>query len=220
MFCGKCGKQAGTAPPPKPKRFCQGCGSELIDGLKFCQSCGYQVPGMGFSMPSGGSLNIQAASSLVSGVSGKLGLSLQKMVIAVACVLGVIACFLPFFRSSAMGITVTANAFSISGGALGALTGGNVMNILGIPAVIFFGIMLVMCFIGDRAAPLGKRKTVFIIFGILNVIVGIINFAVFGGGTYKVMSNIAGGGVGFGLYMMILMSVAIVVVPFVKKLEN
>ena len=51
MFCGQCGKQAGTAPPPKPRRFCQGCGSELSDGLKFCQSCGQQVPGISLNIP-------------------------------------------------------------------------------------------------------------------------------------------------------------------------
>jgi len=218
MFCGKCGKQAGTAPPPKPRKFCQGCGMELPEGMKFCQGCGHQAPGMGFSMPSGGSINIQAASGFIGDVTNKLGITLQRLAIAVTCLLGFIACLLPWYSVSAMGATASANAFSITRGGFGM--NASIFNFFGFLSVIGFVVMLILCFIGNRGGPLGKLRIGCIVCAILCLLGVGICLVIFGSGDYKTLSSVAGGGIGFGLILALLMSLALGAIPFIKKLEG
>ena len=208
MFCGKCGKQAGTAPPPKPKRFCQGCGTELIEGLKFCQSCGKPAPGAGFNLPSGANM---ASLDGVKGFIGGLPFHKQRLALMLASFIGAISGFLPWFSAKYMGIKITANAFGMSA------MGERESNPLGIISFIVFLVALGLSFIGDRQRPLGKLKFAFTATGAVNLLIGISQFVVFNSDEYAVVKEI--GGIGFGLYMLVLMALAIGAIPFIKPLE-
>ena len=209
MFCGNCGKQAGTAPPPKPRRFCQGCGAELADGLKFCQYCGQQAPGLGFKLPAGANApSLDGAKKLIGG----LNISIQRLALMVASFLGVLSGLFPWYSAKYAGITITANAFGVK--ALGESQG----NVLGVISVVVFAAALVLCFLGDRRMPVGNRKFVFAAAGVVNLAIGISQFVVFNGEEYEMLKQV--GGIGFGLYLLVLMAIAICAIPFVKQLEQ
>jgi len=117
-----------------------------------------------------------------------------------------------------MGVTVTANAFSISQEYI--YNSESILNIFGVLAFLAFAAALALCFLGNRAESLGKRKFVFVGCGAVSVIILIVNIAIFGGGDYKQLSKIMSGGLGFGLFLALLMALVVSAIPFVKKLEN
>ena len=209
MYCGKCGKQAGTAPPPKPKRFCQGCGAEIADGLKFCQVCGKPAPGAGFSLPSG--MNMASLDGVKGALSG-LPFHIQRLAAMAASILGLLLGLCPWYSANIMGFKITVNAFRMSG------MGQTESNTIGIIAFILFAAALGLCFVGDRGSPLGKHKFALTGIGALNLIIGISQFVQFKGEESGYMMQY--GHVGFGLYMVILMALILGAIPFIKPLEN
>jgi hypothetical protein len=204
-FCGKCGKQAGTAPPPKPRRFCQSCGVELADGIQFCQGCGNKAPGAGFSLPS--NVNLDSAKNFAVG----LNIHLQRLALMAASVLGLLGCLMPWFGVNIMGFRITVNAFRAKG------AGESGFHLLGTIVFVLFAASLVLClFHGNRAAPAGQLKFAFAGCGGLALLIGITRFF---SEEYEAISMF-GGGARLGLILVILMSAALGAIPFIKQLER
>ena len=207
-FCGKCGKQAGTAPPPKPRRFCQSCGVELADGIQFCQGCGNKAPGAGFNLPSG--VNLDSAKKL----AGRWSIHIQRLALIAASVLGLLGCLLPWYGIRFGGATrLTVNAFRAKAPGF-----GNEIHAFGLIVVLLFTVSLALCFLyGNRAEPVvGNFKFFFAGVGGLNLLIGISRFFSEG---FDLIRN-AGGSVWLGLFLVILASAAITAIPFVKQLEK
>ena len=202
-YCGKCGKQAGTAPPPKPRKFCQGCGYELGDDLKFCETCGHQVPGVSLRLPA--ELNAASLDNVKELVSG-LNIVKQRLVLMGASLLGIIAIFMPMvsldsslninerrFIENSMNLTWMADA-------------------IGWIVLIFLAVPIVLCIMGDRSKPLGKAKIGIAVCGAIIAAIDVIRIIAINGEQYL--------NPGFGMFLMLIASLGLCIVPFIKQLEK
>jgi len=218
MFCGQCGKQAGTAPPPKPRKYCQGCGNELPDGLKFCQVCGQQIPGMGFNLGNIGNIgNVGGVKIPVSfdeakGIAGGLKINLQRLVIAGASLLGAICLFMPL-------ISIKGEGKMYADAIRNTIVTRWMEDGVGWFLLACFVVPLVISLLGNRAYPLGKLKFVCIPCGAIVAFIDVVRLVAFRDIVYdSYLSEVTS--FGFGMYLLLIPSIALCVIPFIKKLES
>ena len=155
---------------------------------------------------------MQAASDFVSGLPAKTGISLQRLVLMAASALGILFGLIPryTFSSFVSGLLAMAGESSKPPG----------YSAFGWISTVVFAVSLALCFLGDRARPVGKLKAAFIATGGFNLLLGILQFVIFNSGDYKVLSQYGMGGIGFGLYLLVLMSIVVAAIPFIKQLEK
>jgi len=214
QFCGNCGTAYQMMEPPSFENggICPHCQTQVPVGSgDYCTHCGRAFfGGTSIKMPT--NINLQAAGDFVGGLGGKLGMSMQRMVLAAASVLGILFGLVPRYS-----ITSTAKAMI-------AYSGGGFPNaaytLFGWIATIVFAVVIGLCFIGNRAATIGKLKKAVIACGAVNLLLGILQFVAFNAGDYKQMSSMNMGGIGFGLYLLVLMSAVVCAIPFIKRLEQ
>jgi len=206
LYCGKCGKRAGTAPPPKPRKFCQGCGAELDDELRYCEVCGQQVPGAAFRLPSLPAELNTAALEDVKGYVSNLKISKQRIALMAASVLGIIAIFLPMVSIDSSVNYVTRRSIE------------NMMDLtwmadaIGWIVLIFLALPLVLCILGDRTGPLGKKKIGIVISGSIIAAIDVLRIIAINGEEFI--------NPGFSMFLMLIAALGLCVLPFIKKLEN
>jgi hypothetical protein len=163
-------------------------------------------------------MNLQAAEGFIGDLSAKFGISFQRLIIAATALLGLFLSFIPRY-------SVTEQARMMM-----AMTGGGWPNpaytIMGWIAAIVFIAAIGLCLLGNRAGPVGKLKGAFIACGVVNLLLGVLQFAVFSStnaetmSLYAVLNSRDMGSVGFGLFPLIIFAVAVAVIPFIKKLEK
>ena len=228
-MCPRCNKLA----PKGAGQFCETCGNayQMMEPPSFsgggvCPHCHVQVPpGSGkFCTYCGRSFfgeSSISADNLIGELSRKLDMSIQRMALAAAAFVGIISCFMTWYRVGTFGFTVlTANAFRVKYQVAGLGSSVNsVINSWGFLTVFVFIAALALCFFGNRSVTIGKSRSAFIAFGTVNIILSIVNMVVFNGIRHGSYVNV-GGGIGFGLILMVLMSIAVGAVPFIKKLER
>ena len=180
----------------------------MAEGLKFCQSCGKPAPVAGFSLPAG--VNLTSLDGVKGFING-LPFHKQRLALMAASVIGALSAFLPWYTARVMGLKITANSFGMKA------MGERDSNTIGIISFVVFLVAIGLCFIRDRTKPMGKLKFVMIAPGAINLIIGISQFVVFNGADYAFLRDY--GGIGLGLYMLVLISLALCAIPFVKPLE-
>jgi len=215
MFCGQCGKKAGTAPPPKPRKFCQGCGNELPDGLKFCQICGQQVPGMSFNIGNvtgGGSIKIPVSIDEAKGFVGGLKINLQRIAIAGASLLGILCLLMPMISLKGEGKAyATEIRYMVDTRWMGDSVGWIVLA--------FFIAPIVISLLGNRERPLGKLKYACIPCGAIVALIDIMNLV-------SIRDIISSSylddytRIGFSMFLILIPAAALCAIPFIKKLES
>jgi hypothetical protein len=193
---------------------CPHCGVQVPVGSgQRCTHCGRAFSG-GATVNLPANLNLEGMSKFASGLSDKLGISVHRMIICAAAILGMLACLLPWYgaRESFMGYTarLTVNAFRARVSAAGFSV--SEVHGLGIVVFILFILAIALCFLENKIKPLEKfGKFVYAGIGGLAFIITITRF----GNEY-----FEGGGIRFGFILLLLMSIAVGALPFIKKLEN
>jgi len=203
QFCGKCGKKAGTTPPPKPRKYCQGCGAELNEELRYCESCGYQTPVASLRIPA--ELNAASLDNVKGFVSG-LNIIKQRLALMGASLLGIIAIFMPMVSLDSS-LNSNERRFIESSMNLNWMA-----DSIGWIVLIFLVLPVVLCVMGDRTRPLGKAKIGVVISGVLIASIDVIRIIAINGEQYI--------NPGFGMFLMLIASIALCVIPFIKQLER
>ena len=111
-------------------------------------------------------------------------MSKQRIVVLVVSVVGIIAAFLPWVTIVVFGVNVSTSGIEGDG----------------VFTLILFAVATIMCFIGQRAKPLGKTKFVCAGAGAMSVVVAGLSINEFSG---------------VGLFLTILAGVVLCVVSFV-----
>jgi len=206
MFCGKCGKKAGTAPPPKPRRFCQGCGTELGDELRYCETCGLQIPLASLRIPNlPTELNSPSLDNVKGFVSG-LNIAKQRLFLMGTSLLGIIAIFMPMVSLDSS-LNINERRFIESSMNLNWMA-----DVIGWIVLIFLAVPIILCIMGDRTKPLGKAKIGIVISGVLIAAIDVIRIIAINGEQYI--------NPGFGMFLMLIAALGLCIMPYIKKLES
>jgi len=182
----------------------------------YCTSCGRAF----YGGASSGNINLKSAEEFISGLSYKLNMSVQRMALAVASILGLLACLTPWYSAvGRVGFKVTANAFRVTG--LGIPYTNSTPNFFGTLVFIAFAAALTISFLGNKANPIGKRRYLIVVGGGISLLSAIINSVMLNNlSTNTLITQLGSGSIRFGLYLALLMTIAVGVIPFVKHLEQ
>jgi hypothetical protein len=187
--------------------------------------CGHKVPGAGFpglrSTPGGGAapvagnLNLGAAGGFIGSITAQLGISFQRLAIAATALLGFLFGFIPRYS-----LTDSGKFFvSMSGSSFPTPS----YTILGIIAQVAFAAVAAVCMlVGNRAGSIGKLKAVVMGCAIVNILVGLLQLIAYrsSDSDYAMMVERGMGKHGFGLFPLLFFALVLVVLPFIKQLEN
>jgi len=180
-----------------------------------CTACGTPVnTGGGSAIKLPENFNVNNAIKISKDIAGKAGISVHRLYIAIAAVLGILSSLLPWYgmKESFWGITAraTVNAFRAKATSMGFSV--SEAHVLGIIIFILFIAVIALCFLENRIEPLKKNG----------------KFAFAGGGGFIFLLTIISiavnssdyGGIKIGVIFVLLFSAAIAALPFVKKLED
>ncbi|MCL2604261.1 MAG: hypothetical protein FWD90_07265 [Defluviitaleaceae bacterium] len=96
----------------------------------------------------------------------------------------------------------------------------SIPNIFGIFVCILLAVVIVLCFVGNKAKPMAGFKFAFVGVGGLALLVMIVNFVIFAGGDYRLLAQMGSGGLRIGIFITMLMCAVIAAIPFIKPLEK
>jgi hypothetical protein len=190
-----------------------------------CTACGKLVntSGGGPAIKLPENINLEGITKILHNIAKIINLSVHRMIIAAAGLLGLLACLMPWYgfseRALGMRASISANAFrwraSFSG--WGMSESESSFHLFGFIIFILFAAVIAYCFFEDKIEPL-KQFGKFIFAG-LGGLIFILVLTRFGSEHYGIISE-AGGGIKFGLILVMLLSLAIGALPFIKKLED
>jgi len=205
QFCNQCGTgyRMMEAPSFENGGVCPHCKVQVPPGSgQYCTHCGRAFFG-GSSIKMPENINLQAAGDIVGGFGQKLGLSFQRTVLVAASALGILFALLPWHHTEAWAMAMThVGMFS------------NLCS--GIAVVSFIGAAAV-CFMGDRAAPLGKIKYAATGAGAVSLLAALFFVLIFNATD---VAKYEAGRTGFCVYVCMLFAIGVGVIPFIKKLER
>jgi hypothetical protein len=180
---------------------------------KFCTHCGRSF-NAALGLGGGGNINMGNVNlGAVSDVAGKFGISMQRMIISAAAVLGIIGCLFKWYSLNSQLEAMIAYS--------GENPLATVSTVAKVVMVIAFVAAIAICILGDRQSPLGnegKMKPILIsVAGVIGLLVG--GFALFALNSNK-NDSMGMMSINFWIYMALAMIIAVVVLPHVKQLER
>lgn len=132
------------------------------------------------------------------------GMTKKRFALAVAAVLGMLATFLPWVKISGLAAMVRSSVNGTEGDGW-------------ITLVLFAVVLGLVVFMGDRAKPLtGWYRYVPLAVGAINLIIGLYDLGQLSAAAEK-MGRYGSATPGFGIWLLILMAIAMIVIPFVMK---
>jgi hypothetical protein len=148
-------------------------------------------------------MNMSAAGDLLGGVGQKLGLSFQRLVIAGASLIGILFALLPWHNTQDW--------------ALARTNIGMFSSLCSWAAVIGYAAAIGICFLGDRAIPLGKIKFAAVGGAVFSLLAALFFVLVYNATD---VAKIEAGNVVFLVFISAIVAVCVAAIPFIKKLEG
>ena len=139
-------------------------------------------------------------------------MTLKKLILTIAGCLGIIGVFVPWYRASLFGLSVTANAFGLD---------NPLYVILGLIAILCSVVIILLNVLKEKQikkiiknkAFIKNLSKIMLGTGIALVAIAIISFI-------AIQNESKGfGGVSFGIWLIGLAGVAVIVLPFLKNVE-
>jgi hypothetical protein len=217
QFCTHCGGAYQMVEPPSYENggTCpnQNCRMQVPAGSsKYCTHCG-----RAFNSSSGiggvGGINMNNVNMQAVGeIAGKLGLAKQKMIMCAVAALGIIATLLPWYSMT--------DFLKAAAAMQGSNPVSTVTTISKIVMFIVFAGVIALCFLIDRQSLLNSRGKKI---PILCSVAGAIALLVSGFCLFALNNNAKDSmgmmSVSFGIYFALIMVIAVIVIPHIKKLE-